>query len=139
MQDFRTRKVEALEPERRESFLRRHRASLTVLRGPAAGTEYSLEAKRTILGRSPSVEVRIDDPSISSEHVAFELDAEGFGIRDLASTNGVRLNGAEILASALKHGDRIALGDCELQYVVEHRDPQVRSWQVEDMEDDASL
>jgi len=134
MHDGRTRKVDSLEPEPLEPFLTLHRASLTILRGPAAGTEFMLERKRAILGRSGEVEFQIDDPSISSEHVAFELDAAGFGIRDLASTNGVKLNGAEVLASALKHGDRIALGECELQYVLEDRAPQTKSWSVEDDE-----
>jgi pSer/pThr/pTyr-binding forkhead associated (FHA) protein len=132
MHDGRTRKVDALEAEGPEPFLTRHRASITILSGPAAGTEYVLERKRIILGRSPDVGIQIDDPSISSEHVAFELDAAGFGIRDLASTNGVRVNGATTLASALKHGDRISLGECELQYVVEDCAPQAKSWSVEE-------
>jgi two-component system cell cycle response regulator len=132
MHDGRTRKVDSLEPERLEPFLTLHRASLTILRGPAAGTEYSLERKRAILGRSAKAEIQIDDPSISSEHVAFELDIDGFGIRDLASTNGVLVNGAAILASALKHGDRISLGECELQYVIEDRSPQAKSWSMEE-------
>jgi len=132
MHDGRTRKVESIEPEQLEPFLTLHRASITILRGPASGTEYMLEQKRSILGRSAEVEIRIDDPSISSEHVAFELSADGFGVRDLASTNGVQLNGAIILAADLKHGDRIALGECELQYVVEPRSPQTKSWSVEE-------
>ncbi len=132
MHDGRTRKVDSIEPERLEPFLTLHRASITILRGPAAGTEYMLDKRRAMLGRSAEAEIQIDDPSISSEHVSFELGAEGFGIRDLASTNGVQLNGANVLAADLKHGDRIALGECELQYVVEDRTPQTKSWSVEE-------
>lgn len=132
MHDGRTRKVDSIEPERLEPFLTLHRASLTILRGPAAGTEHLLERKRAILGRSPEVEIQIDDPSVSSEHVAFELGADGFGVRDLASTNGVEVNGAKILAADLKHGDRLALGECELQYIVEDRAPQSKSWSLEE-------
>lgn len=132
MHDGRTRKVDSIEPERLEPFLTLHRASITILRGPAAGTEYTLEQRRSILGRSIEVEIQIDDPSVSSEHVAFEPGADGFGIRDLASTNGVQLNGANVLATDLKHGDRIALGECELQYVIEDRALQGKIWSVEE-------
>jgi pSer/pThr/pTyr-binding forkhead associated (FHA) protein len=132
MHDGRTRQVKSLEPERAEAYLENHRASITVIRGPAAGTEFELNGKRTIVGRSSEVQIQIDDASVSSEHAAFELDHQGFGIRDLASTNHVLVNGAEILSSALKHGDRIQLGDCELQFVVESRAPHAKTWNLED-------
>ena len=109
-----------------------HRASVTITRGAAAGTEFELDGKRTIIGRSEGVQIQIDDASVSSEHAAFEIDNEGFGIRDLASTNHVLVNGAEVLSSALKHGDRIQLGECELQFIVEARKPRAKTWNVEE-------
>jgi pSer/pThr/pTyr-binding forkhead associated (FHA) protein len=84
------------------------------------------------VGRSSEAQIQIEDASVSSEHAAFELDHQGFGIRDLASTNHVRVNGAEVLSSALKHGDRIQLGECELQFVVESRTPTAKTWNVEE-------
>jgi len=132
MHDGRTRRVESLEPEQTGGFFEAHRASVTIIRGPAAGTEFELDATRIIIGRSPEAKIRIDDASVSSEHAAFELDGQGFGIRDLASTNRVLLNGAEVLSSTLKHGDRIRLGECELQFVIEDRAPRTKTWDVEE-------
>lgn len=132
MHDGRTRKVDSIEPERATGFLEANRASLTVVTGPAAGMEYTLDAARTIVGRSAEAQIRLDDGSVSSEHAAFELDAKGFGVRDLASTNGVRVNGKEVLSVSLEHGDRVQLGDCELQYVVEERSRAPRAWSVEE-------
>jgi len=132
MHDGRTRRVESLGPERSEAFLEDHRASVTITRGPAAGTEFELKEKRTIVGRSSGAQIQIDDASVSSEHAAIELDGQGFGIRDLASTNHVLLNGAEVLSSALKHGDRIQLGECEIQFVIEDRTPPAKTWDVEE-------
>ena len=132
MHDGRTRQVESLETKRTEDFLEEHRASVTIIRGPAAGTEFELEGKRTIIGRSSEAQIQIDDASISSEHAAIELDNQGFGIRDLASTNHVLVNGAEVLSSALKHGDRIQLGECELQFVVEDRTRRAKTWNVDE-------
>lgn len=132
MHDGKTRTVDSFEPERTQAFLEDHRASVTITRGAAAGTEFELDGKRTIIGRSEGVQIQIDDASVSSEHAAFEIDNQGFGIRDLASTNHVLVNGAEVLSSALKHGDRIQLGECELQFVVEAREPRKKTWNVEE-------
>jgi pSer/pThr/pTyr-binding forkhead associated (FHA) protein len=132
MHDGRTRKVDSIEPERTHTFLENHRASVTILRGPAAGTEFELNGLRAIVGRGESAQIRIDDASISSEHAAFEIDRNGIGIRDLASTNHVLVNGAEVLSSALKHGDRVQLGECELQFVIEARTPPTRAWAMEE-------
>lgn len=130
MHDGRTRKVDLPKTIPVPPFLSRHRATLTILSGAAAGTEFELDRARLLIGRGDSADLRLDLSSISSEHAALELDANGYGIRDLASTNGVAVNGAATLASDLKHGDRIHIGDCELQYVVEERPSAVRAWSV---------
>lgn len=132
MHDGQTRKVEAETIELRHDFLERFRASLTLVSGPEAGSEWELEGRRQIAGRSSKAVIQIDDGSVSSEHAAFELGDEGFAVRDLASTNGVRLNGKEVLSKKLTHGDRIRLGDCELQYVVEARPERAPSWSVDE-------
>jgi pSer/pThr/pTyr-binding forkhead associated (FHA) protein len=132
MHDGRTRKVDLVETSRSMEFLEAHRVSLTMISGPTAGTEYPLEGARTIAGRSGKAEIQLDDGSVSSEHAAFELDATGFGVRDLASTNGVLVNGKPVLSTALEHGDRIRLGECELQYVVEDRSREPAVWSLKE-------
>jgi pSer/pThr/pTyr-binding forkhead associated (FHA) protein len=131
MHDGRTRKVDSPPPARPAPFLESHRATLTLLRGPAAGSEMELDRPRLIVGRGETADLRIDAPSVSSEHAALEAGPDGFGIRDLASTNGVKVNGAEVMSVDLKHGDRIVLGECELQYVVEERTRAPRAWAVD--------
>ena len=131
MHDGLTRKVDPNDSLGGTEFLETHAASLTVLSGPAAGLEFPLDSPRVIAGRSDRARIRLAFDSISSEHAAFELGEKGFGVRDLASTNGVLVNGREVLSEALEHGDRILLGDCELQYVVEPRDRVPTAWGVE--------
>jgi S-DNA-T family DNA segregation ATPase FtsK/SpoIIIE len=128
MRDGRTRRVESHDAT--ADFLARHQASLTILTGPAAGTEFPLASARLLIGRAPTADVRLEDPSVSHEHAAIELGSHGFGVRDLASTNGLRVNGAPVESSRLKHGDRIEIGGCELQYVLEDRDA-ARTWQLD--------
>jgi pSer/pThr/pTyr-binding forkhead associated (FHA) protein len=121
MKDGRTRRVRQAKSERRDSFLATQTASMLYASGPYAGSEIALEGERIRLGRGPGVDVLIDDASVSHEHAALELTPTGFLIRDLGSTNGVRLNGARVMTAELKHGDRVTLGAVEFCYVVEPR------------------
>ncbi|MAG29657.1 MAG: hypothetical protein CL908_02040 [Deltaproteobacteria bacterium] len=132
MHDGRTRKVDLVEPGKSLAFLEAHRASLTMVSGSTAGSEFALEGARSVAGRSSKAQIQLDDGSVSLEHAAFELDGHGFGVRDLASTNGVQVNGKPVLSAALQHGDRVRLGDCELLYVVEERTRPLRTWSVEE-------
>ena len=132
MHDGRTRKVELAELPPQSEFLEANVASLTVLAGPNAGEEFELRSVRQIAGRSEDVDIRIEFDSISAEHAAFELGEKGFGVRDLASTNGVWVNGQEVLSQWLEHGDHVQLGNCELQYVIEPRTRTPKAWGLDE-------
>src|SRR5262245_26772486 len=84
-----------------------HRASLVIVAGRAEGSEFELETERSVVGRGPGVDWVLDDPALSRQHAAFERTEEGHCVRDLGSTNGVRVNGAPVTAADLKHGDRV--------------------------------
>ncbi len=111
-------------------FAERHRATLVVIAGGAEGTEVELEGERMVLGRGPSVDFAVDDAAVSQQHLALELTPEGYRARDLKTTNGTRVNGAAIVCADLKHGDRIELGECAFQYVVELRESGPRAYEV---------
>jgi hypothetical protein len=68
LQDGHTRKVERPTPEQLAPFLASHRVTLTILRGPAAGTEIEFDRPRLIIGRGDAADVHIDAVSVSSEH-----------------------------------------------------------------------
>ena len=121
MNDGRTRKLELHEVGRKPGFLVTHYAAIVVAAGPLGGTEHLLEKDRVTLGRGPGVDVLLDDASVSHQHAALELAARGFRIRDLGSTNGVRVNGSRVSAADLKHGDRLEIGALAFRYVVEAR------------------
>ena len=123
----RTRKIahagEAPDPER---FFARHRASIVLVSGPSAGSgytagEYELEWDAVSLGRGPGVDVAIDDECMSRKHAVLELSREGFRVRDVGSTNGIVVNGAQVQIAELKHGDRFELGDHTFEYRQEPR------------------
>ncbi len=120
MQDGSTRELAHSEAER-ALFLGRHRVTLVVLDGPAAGSEYEIASETVTLGRGPDVTLAFDDDSMSRQHAALDLTANGFRVRDLGSTNGIEVNGSAAGSADLKHGDKIALGEHTLQYIVERR------------------
>jgi pSer/pThr/pTyr-binding forkhead associated (FHA) protein len=104
-----------------ESASPRKRASLVVLTGPRVGESLPLEKPRTIVGRGPGVDLTLDDPAMSRQHMAVEIRDGRFQVRDLDSTNGLMLNGRIITAGELKHGDRLKAGDHELEFILEER------------------
>ena len=119
MKDGRTRRIKRDEPALDDPFLSANRASLIVEKGPSAGEEFVLARKRVIVGRGPGVDVPLADIAMSREHVALELQEGGFRARDLASTNGMRVNGGDALVADLKHGDSIEIGNATFRYLVE--------------------
>jgi pSer/pThr/pTyr-binding forkhead associated (FHA) protein len=120
MQDGRTRALERSETGRMgSSFIDHNRVTLVVVNGPAAGSEFVIDRKKTVIGRGPGVDLAFRDGAMSSEHIAIEMLEEGFRARDLASTNGMQVNGHAVLLADLKHGDTLELGEHRFQVVVE--------------------
>jgi pSer/pThr/pTyr-binding forkhead associated (FHA) protein len=128
MRDGRTRKIAAGErlPEFTR-FLAEFRAVIAVLEGNEAGSEYEIEKPRTTLGRGPGVDLAFPDPAMSKQHACLEWAGGGLRLGDLGSTNGVRVNGALIVAAELKHGDRFQLGEHVFQLVLEQRRREPRT------------
>ncbi len=120
MKDGQTRMMKRRQdPVAVDPFLATHRVTLIIEKGPAVGEEYVLQTAKVVVGRGPGVDFAFADDAMSREHVAFELQGDGFRARDLASTNGLRVNGGEVLIADLKHGDSIEIGDAVLRYLVE--------------------
>ena len=68
------------------------------------------------VGRLASLEVVLDDSSVSRRHAEIRLGPEGWSIRDLESTNGTYVNGARIsvLEHPLRHRDILQFGKVAL-------------------------
>jgi two-component system cell cycle response regulator len=77
--------------------------TLTVLAGSDVGRIFALELGASILGRSPQSEVHIAHESISRRHCEVTVRPQGrVFVRDLGSTNGTRVDEAEISAAPLE-------------------------------------
>ena len=73
-----------------------------------------------VLGRSREADVHVDDPNVSRTHAEVRPSGASWTVRDLGSTNGVKVNGRRIQgAQSLKDGDTITLGTSEIVFQLE--------------------
>ena len=65
-----------------------------------------------VIGRSPSSDIVVDEPYVSSTHARFTLQGPALVLEDLGSTNGTLVNGRQLLEPAtLREGDEVQIGD----------------------------
>jgi S-DNA-T family DNA segregation ATPase FtsK/SpoIIIE len=90
--------------------------TVAVVHGPDAGHTIQLPPGVHTVGRSPDADVVLDDARLSRVHAELRVSTEGVWVRDLASTNGTRLDGIRIgtSPSRARAGARVALGDTVL-------------------------
>jgi hypothetical protein len=73
--------------------------------------EVDLPLGDTVVGRSSSCQITIEDPLISRQHARFRVHADGVTVEDLGSRNGVKVNGVLAVGAArLVDGDRVRIG-----------------------------
>ena len=65
-----------------------------------------------VVGRSPSADIVVDEPYVSSMHARFSLQGPALVLEDMGSTNGTLVNGHAIAqAVTLREGDEVQVGD----------------------------
>jgi len=62
------------------------------------------------IGRSPDVDVVVNDANVSRQHAEVWRTSEGVAIRDLQSTNGTFVNGHRVSAVSLSPRDDVTVG-----------------------------
>lgn len=90
--------------------------SLEVLEGVDAGSRFFLDFDVTTIGRSESNGVPLREDGSSRVHCEIEFVRPNFVIRDLQSTNGTLLNGAQIDVAVLSFGDTITISDTVMEF-----------------------
>ncbi len=95
---------------------------LVLLVGPAneVGRQWPIEATDCIIGRSPTVNVHVEDRSVSKSHAKLTMSAGEVSIIDLESTNKTVIN-SKILPSLqpqkLKNNDQIKVGNIIFKFL----------------------
>jgi transcriptional regulator with GAF, ATPase, and Fis domain len=91
------------------------RCALLVLSGDQKGEQRVLEGDLLRIGKSTDNDLVLSDTTVSREHCEIVRDDKGYLLRDLGSTNGTLLDGAEIREGYLRPGVVITAGRIELQ------------------------
>jgi S-DNA-T family DNA segregation ATPase FtsK/SpoIIIE len=94
--------------------------------GPDSGKEFHLCTGTAYIGRGHGAQIRLSDSSVSRRHAKLVVAghvASGEVIEvvdvvevvDLGSANGISVRGAEVPRAFLNAGDRVTLGDTEIE------------------------
>src|SRR5262245_17660335 len=68
-----------------------------------------------LLGRHPECDIQIDSRKISRRHCCIAQVNDYLVVRDLDSTNGIRINGIRVVEGRLKPGDELTIGNHRYQ------------------------
>ncbi|MCA9607442.1 MAG: sigma 54-interacting transcriptional regulator, partial [Myxococcales bacterium] len=91
------------------------RCALVILSGDSRGKEKVIEGDLFRIGKSRDNELVLADETVSRAHCEIVRERRGYLLRDLGSTNGTLLDGAEIKEAWLKPGAVITVGKVELK------------------------
>src|SRR5262245_64372759 len=68
-----------------------------------------------LLGRHPECDIQIDSRKVSRRHCCIAQVDDYLVVRDLGSTNGIRINGVRVMEGRIKAGDELTVGNCRYQ------------------------
>jgi predicted component of type VI protein secretion system len=68
-----------------------------------------------LVGRHPECDIQIDSRKISRRHCCIAQVHDYLIVRDLDSTNGVRINGVRVVEGRLNSGDELTIGNHRYQ------------------------
>jgi transcriptional regulator with GAF, ATPase, and Fis domain len=92
------------------------RCKLVIIKGAQRGTEFVIASDVIRIGKAPDNDLALVDETVSRVHFEIMRDAKGYLVRDLKSTNGTFLDGAEVKEAYLRAGSVIGVGATELKF-----------------------
>ncbi|HVX93633.1 MAG TPA: sigma 54-interacting transcriptional regulator [Polyangia bacterium] len=96
--------------------LRIRRCRLTVVAGPDTGLAGEFEANVIRVGARRGADLVLTDGKVSRTHFEIRLDARGYRLRDLESTNGTYVGGLRVNDVYVQPGASIYVGDSRLRF-----------------------
>jgi hypothetical protein len=73
------------------------------------GPDILLDRVMVVVGRHPSCDTRLDSLRVSRQHCCMSQDNGEVTVRDLGSTNGIRINGQRVERGRLRAGDELSI------------------------------
>jgi adenylate cyclase len=98
------------------------------------GDSIPLVRETLVIGRRESCDICMRYPDISSVHAQLSFQEGYWRIRDLNSTNGIKVNGARVMEKLLHPNDEISIGR-RRKFTIEYELPTGRR-AMEEVEED---
>jgi pSer/pThr/pTyr-binding forkhead associated (FHA) protein len=73
------------------------------------GPDIQLDRAMIVVGRHPQCDARLDSLRVSRHHCCMTQDHGDVIVRDLGSTNGIRINGQRVEFGRLRAGDELSI------------------------------
>ncbi len=73
------------------------------------GPDIPLDRTMVVVGRHPQCDARLDSIRVSRRHCCMAEDQGEVLVRDLGSTNGIRINGQRVESGRLRPGDEFSI------------------------------
>jgi predicted component of type VI protein secretion system len=73
------------------------------------GPDIPLDRTMVVVGRHPQCDARLDSLRVSRHHCCMTTDHGEVVVRDLGSTNGIRINGQRVETGRLRPGDELSI------------------------------
>ena len=75
------------------------------------GPNILLDKPIVLIGRHEECDIQLNSRKVSRKHCCVAQVADYFVIRDLGSTNGVRINGVRVQEGTMRPGDEVTIGN----------------------------
>jgi pSer/pThr/pTyr-binding forkhead associated (FHA) protein len=73
------------------------------------GPDITLDRAMVVVGRHPACDTRLDSLRVSRHHCCMTQESGEVVVRDLGSTNGIRINGQRVEIGRLRAGDELSI------------------------------
>lgn len=85
---------------------------LVMRTGPNPGEVFSLTKNEIYIGRDASNDIVVSDQEVSRKHARLIMQAGGYVLEDLGSTNGTYVNGQRLMGPhVLRTGETVMFGE----------------------------
>ena len=101
--------------EQRQPILVLRSAVLRVVAGPDVDASCKLSLNRVGVGTARDNALQLSDPKVSSHHLEFHVQDQGYLLRDLQSTNGTYFRGARVSEALVGMASEVRIGDTVLR------------------------
>ncbi|MBT2326656.1 FHA domain-containing protein [Variovorax paradoxus] len=92
-------------------------SKLIVLARHGSVRQFNIGGSTTTIGRDQGCDVQIDGLGVSRRHATIHWTGDRFVLTDMASFNGTFVNRHRVYEHALKNGDAIMMGECQLRFL----------------------